>query len=282
MLLWLSLACGPKPVTAAHGDAPPLSVLRAEGVGLAAVQVVQDLPAPTLPTPPPPGVVEQGITDTTGTQATVLDPVADGPFLRNEYIGNIRFGGGFIRTGDVALDARAKLMEFNSQDPYRVQATAWLQTTVTALLDERHIPYTPTTATASASRVAVRGMNEDDGRDNINVPRTQLVPGTLTPAPAPTPTYVVVPYLRSYYSHNGGWFIGQEYGCMAGARVEVTLALFDTRRGEAVWWGEATGRHLDLRVGQPSTAELDQFLLWAEDIVEAGLSRGFLRDGSAR
>lgn len=282
MLIWLFLACGPKPVTEAHGDGPRLSELRAAGVGLAAVHLVQDLPAPPLVAPPAAGVVEQGLQDVGGAPPTELDPVRDAAFLRNEYIGNVRFGGGIIRTGDIALDARARLIEFNSQDPYRAQATGWLQDTVTALLDDNGIPHTPVRLVAAADRVAVRGMHDEDGRDDINVPRTELVPGALTGDVPTSSRYVVVPFLRAYYSHNGGWFIGQEFGCMAGARVDVTLALYDTTRGQAVWWTDVVGRHLDLRVAQPSTAELDQFLLWAEDLAEGGLSRTFLKAGSTR
>ena len=282
MLLWLFLACGPKPVTTAHGEGPTLSELRVAGVGLAAVQLVQDIPAPPLVAPPAAGVVEQGLQDLGGTPATELDPARDAAFLRNEYVGNIRFGGGIIRTGDVALDARARLMEFNSQDRYRVQATEWLQGTVTALLDDKAIRHSPIGVVAAANRVAVRGMHDEDGRDDVNVPRTELVPGELAGDVATSPRYVVVPFLRAYYSHNGGWFIGQEFGCMAGARVDVTLALYDTTRRQAVWWTGVVGRHLDLRVAQPSTAELDQFLLWAEDLAEGGLSRSFLKAGTPR
>lgn len=281
MLLWLVLACGPKPTLLTEGEAPSLSALRAAGVGLAPVQLVQDLPAPPLPTPPPPGVVEQGLQNESDAAPTVLDPVRDAAFLRNEFIGNIRFGGGYIRTGDVALDARARFIEFNSQDTYRTQATRWLQGAVIALLDDRSIPFAPVEGAAAAERVVRRGMHAEDGRDDLNVPRTDLVPGPLTPVDT-AHRYVVVPYLRAYYSHNGGWFVGQEYGCMAGARIEVTLALVDTTSNRSVWWSAVTGRHLDLRVAQPSTAELDQFLLWAEALAEQGLADGFLRDGARR
>jgi len=279
MLLAFVLACAPKPVFTTAGDAPRPSELRRDGVALAPVVVVADLPAPVLPSPAEAGVVEQGLQDPTLQPPTVLDPERDGDFIRNDYLGNVRFGGGFIRTGTLALDVRARLIEFNFQDPYRTQGVAWLGAAVTELLDERGLaplPFDP--GPVGAERVPVRGIGELDGRDNTNLPRSTLTPSALPGPVAGAPArWLLVPFLRAYYTHNGGWFVGQEYGCLAGARTEVTLALYDTSTGRPAWWTNATGRHVSSRVGQPSTAELDQYLLWAEADAAEALERGFLR-----
>ena len=43
-----------------------------------------------------------------------------------------------------------------------------------------------------------------------------------------------------------------------------------------VWWMDALGRHLDGSTASPSSAQLDQYLLWAEDDVEAALEKELL------
>lgn len=127
-------------------------------------------------------------------------------------------------------------------------------------------------------RVRLRGLHPDDGHDNLNLPRTVLAPGPVPAIPEGLGArWLLVPYLRSYYVHNAGWFIGQDEGCMAGARVDVFLVLYDLAEGRAAWWMEATGRHIQPHVGQPSTAEQEQYLLWAEEQVERALRRGLFR-----
>jgi hypothetical protein len=89
--------------------------------------------------------------------------------------------------------------------------------------------------------------------------------------------FVLVPYLRAYYTHNGGWFLGQKYGCMGGARIEVFLVLYDTTQKRWVWTFDATGRQFGERVGQPTTAQMDQYLLDAQTQIEEAMERGMFR-----
>lgn len=277
--LVLLLGCAPQipivyDVESASVD---LRALRHEGVAVAPVALVRDLPAPPLPPLPPPGAVEQGLDDPNLPVPTVLDPERDAAFLRNDYIGNVRFGGGYIRTGDVALEVRARLLEFSLQDELALQGAAWLQDAVGDALAEVGVPARPLAAFPAPPplRQSVRGAHEDDGRDNLNLPRVSLRPGPLTPDAA-APRWVLVPYLRAYYTHNGGWFLGQRYGCLAGARTEVLIVLYDAHAGVSAWSMRALGRHLG-HVGQASRAELDQYLLWAEDQVELALREGLFR-----
>jgi hypothetical protein len=233
------------------------------------VVLVKDLPAPPLPELPPPGEIEAGIDLAHLPDPTVLDRDKDAAFLRNTYIGNILFGGGFIRTGHEALEVRARLIEFSLQEPYREQGRYWLQQSVEQLLIERRMEYSMLESfeVPEIEYIPVRGLHPEDGRDNVNLPRTTLVPKSLKePVSAPT----LVPYLKSYYTHSGGWFLGQQYGCMGGARVEVLVVLYQEK--SPVWWMEATGRFME-GDGMPSRAALDQYLLWAEDQVEAILKR---------
>lgn len=283
-MLLLLVACAahhePRPTAAAltSGDAPSRSELRREGLALAPVVLVRDLPAPPLPPPPTPGRIEAQLEAEHLPEPTVLDPVRDAAFLRGDFVGNVRFGGGVMLSGDVALDSRARILEFNQQDAYATQASAWLTESVRAALDDQGIPLgaAPAAVTATLTRAPVRGLDPDDGRDNVNLPRSSFRPEPIA-ADASASGWLLVPFVRSYYTHNGGWFIGQRYGCLAGARIEAVLALYDRRTGAPVWWMDALGRHLDGATASPSSAQLDQYLLWAEDDVEAALDKELLK-----
>ena len=271
-MLFLLLACAHKPVADTSGRPRP-TIPKSEVIGVLPVVRVQDLPAPPLAPLPPPGPIEQGLEDAHLPDPTVLDPVKDAAFLRNDYIGNVLFGGGRVRQGDVALEVRARLMEFSNQDLYSDQATRWLTGAVSTALEDARYDWKPLTVTTppALERVPYRGRHPDDGRDNVNLPRENLRPLPWPEAPA---GLVLVPYLRSYYSHNGGWHNGHEWGTLGGARVEVVLVLFDD--GRPAWWMEATGRYIS-GLAQPSRADLDQFLLFCEGQVEEQFKRQLFR-----
>lgn len=252
----LSLGCAERARVSTTGGARP-----GADAPWAPVVVVADLPTPPPVAPEAPGPVEQQLVDD-AAPATVLDPVRDGAFLRNDFVGNIRFGGGIVRTGAVALETRARLIELQPLPTLRQQGVEWL----TGVLTERLGPATAAAwPTATLRHVSARGSDPDDGRDNLNLPRTTLVPEPVPDAPAGR---VLVPFLRSYYTHNGGWFLGQRWGCLAGARVDVLVVLYDG--GRPVWWTEAAGRSLG-GAAQATPAELDQRLLDAEAQVRDAL-----------
>lgn len=276
--MWLLLvAMGAKkpPAVWETGDAPSV---RGLSIAVAPVVRVAVVPAPALEAPAPPGEIESQLGTANLPPPTVLDPERDGAFLRNEYVGNIRFGGGFVRTGSVQLEVRARLIELNDQERYEAQGRAWLTGTVDALLADRKLEASSAPLfVPDVDRVTSRGLHPYDGRDNLNLPRTALrARDAVGPVDAAGADYLLVPLLRTYYTHNGGWFLGQEYGCMAGARVEAMLVLYEADTGKVVWTVDAVGRHLQPRDAQPSRAEADQYLLWAEDQVEQALDKHFL------
>ncbi len=286
-ILLFVLACAKVPPTG-HGPAfdELRSALAREGVELVPTVVVADLPAPALPPLKAATQIEERlrIGEEHLGEPTVLDPALPehAAFLRNDYVGAVRFGGGLIRTGETALEVRARLIEFSAQQELREQGTAWLESTVSGLLTRARVPTVqpsggaPAFAAPAVLRKPIRGMNELDGRDNLNLPRVAIEPAAA-PADSGGARWVLVPYLRGYVMHNGGWFLGHEWGCPGGARVEALVVLYDRRTGQPAWWQAATGRHLEEMKAQPSRAQMDQFLLWAEDQVEAELQAGFLK-----
>lgn len=284
----LLAACAKKEpvVTSGALDAATVRAIRAEGVSIAPVVALQDLPAPPVSVPAATGQIEARLREGEDhlPAPSVLDPEnpRDAAFLRNEYYGNVRFGGGFVRTGDVALEVRARLIELGFEDAFRTEGLAWLDAMVPRVIAAAGVPIgAPAPAVAPVpERRRFRGLHPEDGHDNVNLPRTELVPTALSAedrAAVAGSRWLVVPYLRLYYGHNGGWFLGQSFGCTAGARVEALVALYDTTSGRPVWSMTAVGRHIQPQKGQPSTAELDQYLLWAEGYAEERLTRGFLK-----
>jgi hypothetical protein len=242
-------------------------ISRPAGVSVSPVVVVSDLPYAGTAEAVAPDAIEAVVADGQDPP-TVLDPVADGAFLRNDFVGNIRFGGGLIRTGSVALETRARLIELQKPAALRQQGVDWLDGPVTRFLGRAgNVARVAVPSAPSFRYQTARGTDEEDGHDNLNLPRTSLVPQPIAGAVGK----VLVPYLRAYYTHNGGWFLGQRWGCMAGARVDVVLVLYDA--GQPVWWVEAAGRSLDGATAQATTAELDEHLLDAEQQVEAALEK---------
>jgi hypothetical protein len=284
MILALFLACvKPEPITTSGRVDPGLArEVRAAGVSIAPAVVLQDLPAEPLPPSPAMGQIEARLREGEEhlPEPTVIDPSSprDAAFLRNEYLGNIRFGGGFVRTGDVALEVRARLIELGLEERYRKDGLRWARELVPAVLDDLEVPIGaagPAVAPLPERR-RFRGMHPEDGHDNVNLPRVDLVPTVLEGATAPG-RWLVVPFLKLYYTHNGGWFLGQNFGCMAGARVEALVVLYDTTSGRPAWWMTVEGHHVQPRRGQASTAELDQYLIWAEQEAAEKLARGWLK-----
>jgi hypothetical protein len=292
LLLGLGACVRPEPiVTSGVQDRGLERAVRHDGVAIAPVVLVRDLPAPPLPPSLATSAVEAELRE--GEEhlptPTVLDPTSprDAAFLRDEYSGNIRFGGGFIRTGDVALEVRARLIELGLEEETTALGLRWLSEAVPRVLALDHVPVgAPAPALAPVpERRRFRGMHPEDGHDNVNLPRVDLVPtpvdlAALAPdsrATLAAAHWVVVPYLRAYFTHNGGWFLGQTFGCTGGARVEALVVLYDMTTGRPAWWMNVTGRHIQSQVGQPTRAEMDQYLLWSEANAEDQLARGFLR-----
>lgn len=284
LFLLFALACAKLPPTS-HGPAftELKDALAAEGVELLPAVLIEDQLAPALPALKPPTEIEARLR--LGEEylgiPTVLDPAEpqSAAFLRNDYIGAVRFGGGLIRTGETALEVRARLIEFSAQPDLRQQGAAWLDETARAVLAGSKVPVLAPAGgfvPPPVIRRPIRGFNEEDGHDNLNLPRVAIEPAAAEPG-ADGPRWVMVPYLRGYVMHNGGWFLGQEWGCPGGARVEALLVVYDRRSGQPAWWQAATGRHIQEMKSQPSRAQMDQFMLWAEDRVEVAFEKGFLR-----
>ncbi len=276
------VACAPKlplpePV---HGGAWPIAkkALRHETIAVAKPVLASELPATPLPDEPPPDAVSVLVEDVADNlpEPTRLDPKdpRDASFLRNEWAGNVRFGGGFVRLGSIGVEVRARLVELGQDPEYQTQGKTWLGRLVSEKLADKKIvtlSVDPLTDLAPL-REKTRGRHPDDGHDNLNVPRTTLAPPSLTPDQRTTAKqrseghrWLLVPILRNYYTHNAGWFLGQDYGSMSGGRTEVLLTLYDLDTGEPAWWMSTEAKTIE-RTASPSRTDLDTYLLTVEQM----------------
>ncbi len=226
--------------------------------------------------PPPPrklGVV--ALADTVLlTELEGLDGEAS--FRHGVYVGNVTMRGGFVTEEDpeYGLQVRAKEYSFSAQAQLAGTAADWSDQAFAELLQDGGVTYRRAPVQVPAPiRHRSRGTHEADGTDNVNLPRFTLEPSPLAPGSAPGADQVLVPIVVSYYSHNGGWFLGQEYGCGMGARLRVLWALYDSASGAPIAWGEVDAREIDSRVASPSSAQLEDALLKVEATVAKELGK---------
>ena len=287
MILALLLGCAHAPPTYASTGELRLAELRGRSVAIAPTVLVADTPAPSVEAHPRDAA--DAATDLPHLpEPTTFTEELHGDFLRNELVGSVRLGGGIVHTGGTTRQARARTVVVDAPEALRAQARAWLDAATATLLAEaglRTSPWPAATlpcarngtpeASLGFSRLPTRGLHPDDGSDDINAPRTALAALPLGRcAPEVTaPDVLVVPVVRTYLTHNGGWFVGQAWGVPGGARVEAHLVFYDGASGGVLREASALGRVLLEGRSQPSSAELDAALLKAETRVAEGLSR---------
>lgn len=206
------------------------------------------------------------------------DPCTDGL-----YVGHVHHSGGYVieavATGE---QVRSKETRLTAQDEYGAQIRGWVDATVIDVLaGHGHstvlVPALDATRLPAPRRSPIRGSVKEDGQDNVNLPRFRLTP---QPVPAagfePVPAgidAVLVSWVVLYYSHNAGWFIGQHYGCDAGARFRLLWALYDRHTGQPLTWRDASARTIAPRIFEPSTAHVDDFLMRVERQMQSRLKR---------
>lgn len=207
------------------------------------------------------------------------------PFYDGLFVGNVQHLGGVVLSDDDsgALPSRSKEFRLSAAESYLSQGKAWLDQTLAGVLEARKVAFVrlPDVGAAGVpapTRTRRRGSDENDGSDNVNLPRFDLAPGGWSPdlslgaVPA-----VLVSYLVVYYTHNGGWFIGQRWGCGAGARIRVFTVLYDATTGVALTWRDSEARSIDKYEASPNQAELEDLLMAAESAVARDLLDNLLR-----
>ncbi|MDF1562513.1 MAG: hypothetical protein P1V51_05695 [Deltaproteobacteria bacterium] len=217
-------------------------------------------------------------------------PPIDHPvFEAGYYVGHLHMAGGYVVVeSERGMQYRSKTIAFNDEARYRGLATEWLERAVDDALIWKRINHLgieplPDEAVPLPRKREVRGSRPLDLRDNQNLPAFDLEPGELDEARrAALPDLkgaplLLIPFLTHYYSHNGGWFVGQTYGTGAGVRLRIFWALYDVSTGRTLRWGEIQGRHIEPYVNSPNSTQIDDYLLEAEAEVSKELRRRLLR-----
>lgn len=185
------------------------------------------------------------------------------PFRTNAAVGNILFSGGYVTENDGrGMHNVSKNVEIAEQERYRRQVTDWLAGMLpSTVVAEGLVP--PKTREVRGSQGGAI-----DGHDNASLPRLQLQPVAVGELPHPT----LVPWVVSYYSHNAGWFYGQEFGTAAGARVRILLVAYG-RDGRVLGHTSIDGSRISERVFSPSEPQLQDLLITLEKKVGKRIER---------
>ncbi len=198
-------------------------------------------------------------------------------FRSGTYIGSIWFSGGFEIMPEEDDQVRSVGVDLKHPEAYVEQVRQVVGDGFATLLTDHQLSWQPLDhdvgrAYSSPRRIPVRGTGPFDGEDNQNLPRFDLQPLPLDPGELPElppgTSAVLIPTVVHYYTHNGGWFVGQDNGCSAGARMRVLWGLHDAHDDRVLTWGEAGVQHLQEFHYSPNTAELQDYQL----IVEAELT----------
>jgi hypothetical protein len=176
------------------------------------------------------------------------------PFRRNTAVGNITFSGGFIteNTGEGLFNV-SKDIDLSSTEKYREQVRDWLSLGLGPPMITLDSPPPP------PKRKERRGTTSHDGHDNVSLPRVDLLPVPASGFERP----VLVPWVVTYLSHNGGWFFGQEWGTGGGARIRVMLVAYDTD-GSVLGYRDIDGSRISERIFSPTGPQMQDLLIALE------------------
>ncbi len=253
-LLFAGLGCAPRHLVLDEG---PSYNPRGQTVAVAPTQVLAELPA----------------------------VATEDPFEAGLTVGHVHHAGGYeLRDVPTGVLARSKSITVNAADDYAEQVRAWVDDTVSDALLRRGTSWVRAEgfdpeAFVPPRQSNLRGTTKHDGNDNLNLPRFQLRPEPL-PAEARQGIegdVLLVPMVVYYYSHNGGWFIGQRKGSSGGARFRLHWAVYDLGSGTPLSWMDQDARLIAQGNPSPTTAQIGDYLAYVEEQVERQVRRRLLR-----
>jgi hypothetical protein len=213
----------------------------------------------------------------------LVDLEDSNPFRSGLYVGNLVFSGGYVtEQQEVGLQNVSKRIDFEAEETYRDQVGDLVADMLSSALDgQRRVTWQPTSlpmdSVPEQTFRPVRGTHEEDGRDNVCLPRFDLVPEPLPPeALAGLPSgveAVIVPLVVLYYTHNAGWFLGQTFGSSAGARIRLVTVTYDAKSGVPMGHIDVTTRFLHEEVFQPNSGQLEDFAIFTELALDKRMRR---------
>ena len=164
-------------------------------------------------------------------------------FSKNLYCGSVQFSGGYIEKPENGMLRQSQKRDFSGEENFNKEAKRFLSQAVVSALKEKGFSAISVSGDMSNIVKIERDLdlskNEDDGKDNICLPRYSSrgldIPMESIPEKIrSTSRYLIIPIIENYYGHSGGFFNGQAYGCGAGARITIFIVCIDTTTGAVV------------------------------------------------
>lgn len=195
-------------------------------------------------------------------------------FNANQFTGEIFFSGPMITDNNGLVHSEKRRLANRSEYATRIIAelrrrieTAPLPRSTKSALAAPALPL-------SIEKSIAREKHPADGTDNVNLPRMQFdVRWDTARAANVSPGLYLVPIVRHYYGHTGGWFNGQTFGCGAGVRISVAAYIFDSGSGNAVFYFAAEDREIREYNFRSDTVQMSQELARLEERVLRDLIR---------
>ncbi|TGM79714.1 hypothetical protein [Leptospira bouyouniensis] len=147
-------------------------------------------------------------------------------FNKNLFVGDLNFSGGISREKTIwGEQVVTKQIEFLNETGVKDESVNYVQSIVTNKFKsyQKFKIFQPTKLfqvqfQRDLTKVA------DEGVDNINIPNE--IPQLSVSSNADfkgKKGVLLIPIIQYGYSHNAGWFNGQDWGCMAGVRAKLLL-----------------------------------------------------------
>ncbi|WP_232227766.1 hypothetical protein [Leptospira wolbachii] len=147
-------------------------------------------------------------------------------YTKNLFVGDLNFSGGISREktpwGEQVV---TKQIDFLNETGVQEETLNYVRSITT----KKFKTYKPTKISQLTKLFQIGFQKDftkvaDEGVDNINIPNE-------IPEFKILPSYdfkgkhgvLLIPIVQYSYSHNAGWFNGQDWGCMAGVRAKLIL-----------------------------------------------------------
>ncbi|TGL68896.1 hypothetical protein [Leptospira levettii] len=147
-------------------------------------------------------------------------------FNKNLFVGDLNFSGGISREKTIwGEQVVTKQIEFLNETGVKEESVNYVQSIVT----NKFKTYQKLTIFQPTKLFQVQFQRDltkvaDEGVDNINIPNEipqwKLLPNADFKGKKGV---LLIPIIQYGYSHNAGWFNGQDWGCMAGVRAKLLL-----------------------------------------------------------
>jgi len=208
-------------------------------------------------------------------------------FEAGDTVGFTTHKGGFVHQPGAGGYVRSKEVIIEQHAEYRARVTRWTQNRIGRALSAAKINWRPLESATALTvpkplRSELLAVESPDGKDDVNMPYVEFAPAdrwgspplsSLVPPQGASEDAVLVPTVLYYYAHNGGWFLGQEWGCVAGARFRLLLSLYRVRDGLLISSHDLEARERIENIFNPDRTAIERALLALESKMTAAVTK---------